>query len=79
MKALAGKVHKQGEHILKHCYIPNNHPYISSSDTVGGTISATYVGMHGCVKCNTDDVYSLMTDLSQSMFGFLSFVVAKKR
>ena len=50
MEALADKVHKQGEHISQHCYIPHNHHYIhvSSSDTLGGTIStstATYVGM----------------------------------
>ena len=38
-KALADKVHKQGEHIPQHCYISHNHPYISSSDTLGGTIS----------------------------------------
>ena len=48
MEALADKGHKQGEHIPQHCYISHNHPYISSSDTLGGTISistATYVGM----------------------------------
>ena len=39
MEALADKVHKQGEHIPQHCYISHNHPYISSSDTLGGTIS----------------------------------------
>ena len=55
MEALADKVHKQGEHIPQHCYISHNHPYISSSDTLGGTISistATYVGICGCVKCS---------------------------
>ena len=39
---------KQGEHIPLHCYISHNHPYISSSGTLGGTISistANYVGM----------------------------------
>ena len=48
MEALADKGHKQGEQIPQHCYISHNHPYISSSDTLGGTISistATYVGM----------------------------------
>ena len=40
MEALADKVHKQEEHIQpQHCYISHNHPYISSSDTLGGTIS----------------------------------------
>ena len=39
MEALADKVHKQGEHIPQHCYISHNHPYISSSDTLGGTTS----------------------------------------
>ena len=29
-------------------------------------------------QCKTDDVYSPMTDLSQSILGSLSFVVAKK-
>ena len=32
---MADKVHKQGEHILQQY----NHPYISSSGTLGGTIS----------------------------------------
>ena len=41
--ALADKVHKQ-DHIPQHCYISHNHPYISSSDMLGGTIAA-YVGM----------------------------------
>ena len=48
MEVLVDKVHKQGEHIPQHCYISHNHPYISSSDMLGGTISiftATYVGM----------------------------------
>ena len=48
MEALPDKVHKQEEHIPQHCYISHNHPYISSSDMLGGTISistATYVGM----------------------------------
>ena len=31
MEALADKVHKQGEHILQHCYISQNHSYILSS------------------------------------------------
>ena len=31
MEALADKVNKQGEHIPQHCYISDNHPYISSS------------------------------------------------
>ena len=50
MEALVGKVHKQGEHILQHCYISHNHPYIHvhirNGDTLVGTISiftATYV------------------------------------
>ena len=41
-------VHKQEEHIPQYCYISHNHPYISSSDTLGGSISistATYVGL----------------------------------
>ena len=41
-------IHKQGEHIPQHSYISHNHPYISSSDTLGGTVSistATYIGM----------------------------------
>ena len=45
MDVLADKVHKQGEHIPQHCH---NHPYISSSDTLPGTIiisTATYVEM----------------------------------
>ena len=40
MEAPADEVHKQREHI------PHNHPYISSSDMLVGTISiftATYV------------------------------------
>ena len=44
MEALADK----GEHTLQHCYITHNHPYISNSDMLGGTISistSTYVGM----------------------------------
>ena len=50
MEALADKVHKQGKHIQQHSYISYNHPYISSSDTLGGTISIStatymYVGM----------------------------------
>ena len=49
MDALADKIHKQGEHIPQHCYISHDHPYISSSDTLGGTAesisTATYVGM----------------------------------
>ena len=54
MEALVDKVHKQGEHILQHCYISHNHPYIHvrNGDTVVGTISiftATYhiVGKFG--------------------------------
>ena len=45
--ALADKVHKQGEHIPQCSYISHKHDYyISSSDTLGGTIfTATYVGM----------------------------------
>ena len=43
MEALADKVHKLGEHIPQHCYISHNHPYISSSDTLGGTISISTV------------------------------------
>ena len=41
MKTLADKVHKQGEHIpqLIAIYISHNHPYISSSDMLTGTIS----------------------------------------
>ena len=39
MEALADKVHKQGERIPQHCYISHNHPYISGSDMLGGTIS----------------------------------------
>ena len=27
-------------------------------------------------RCNMDDVYTLMTDLSQSVLGLLSFIVA---
>ena len=53
MEALVDRVHKQGEHIPQHRYISHNHPYISSSDMLGGTISistATYVGM--VVKCS---------------------------
>ena len=48
MEALADKAYKQAEHIPQHCYISHSHPYISISDTLGGTISiftATYVGM----------------------------------
>ena len=46
MEALSDKIHEQGEHIPQHRYISNNHPYISSSDMLVGTIStATYVGM----------------------------------
>ena len=50
MDALADKVHvpKQGKHISQYCCISHNHPYISSSDTLGGMIlifTATYVGM----------------------------------
>ena len=48
MEVVADKVHKQGEHIPQQCYISHNHPYISSSDTLSGTISistATYVGI----------------------------------
>ena len=49
MEALADKVHKQEEHILQHCYISHNHPYISSS-ALGGTISiSTAICVHaGC-------------------------------
>ena len=38
MEALADKVHKQGKHILQHCYISHDHPYIhvSSSDVQVG-------------------------------------------
>ena len=39
MEALADRVHKQGEHIPQHYYISHNHPYISSSDMLVGTIS----------------------------------------
>ena len=53
MEALADKVHKQGEHIPQHCYISHNHPYISSSDTLGGTISIhCYLCRDGCVNCS---------------------------
>ena len=48
MEALADKVNKQGEHIHQLFYISHNHPYISSSDMLGGIISistATYAGM----------------------------------
>ena len=52
MEALADKVHKQGEHIPQYCYISHNHPCISSSDKLGGTISTvTYIGMVVHVKC----------------------------
>ena len=44
--ALADEIHRQGEHIPQHCYNSHNHPYISSSDTLVGTIfTATYIGM----------------------------------
>ena len=29
-------------------------------------------------QCNTDDIYTPMMDLSQSVLGLLSFVVAKR-
>ena len=40
MGILADKVHKQGVHIPQHCYISHNHmhPYVRSSDMLGGTI-----------------------------------------
>ena len=48
METLPDSVHKQGEHIPQHCYNSHSHSYISSSDTLVGTIvNATYmyVGM----------------------------------
>ena len=44
MEALADKVHRQGGHNPHHCYISQNHPYISSN--------ASYLGIDGCVKCS---------------------------
>ena len=52
MEALADKVHKQGEHILQHCYI---YPYISSNDmhTRWHNICIyCYLCRDGCVKCS---------------------------
>ena len=46
LEALADRVHEQGEHIPQPCYIPHNHPYISSSGySVILCHLASYVGM----------------------------------
>ena len=51
MKALADKVHKQRAQSPTLYYISHNHSYISSSDTLVGTISSNLC-RDGCMKCS---------------------------
>ena len=47
MEALVDKIHKQGEHILQHCYISHNNvlTLVAYATLVGIIFSAIYLGM----------------------------------
>ena len=72
MEVMADKVHKQGKHNYLHFTQPSI-PYISSSDTLVGTISiftATYI-RDGCVKCsNVVNCALLVCVLCQPVLSF---------